>query len=347
MTKLPTPACIRCFWTADAGLAKPVPPSTVKLPNPITDTNYFSESIGKMARYPGFASPYKKDKPNVKYFVAWNDRFDPQHPQTLVTLPWQDGGSGAGYLGSNFSFTDPDGNYFDTSIFKPTGTGINEQGLAAVGVFLRYYSPDRTATFPPPVWSDTAPSAFPPDVEFRHRYFTPYIALISAEMINPSDTNITHPHLAFPVPGEMIGVSRSIQDLQLSKIISTQKMMQPQLLAQNFRNSVDIVKPHSPWSQIVGGALKPSHLTPQPAYCESPFIHVSTCHIGANQPQISFDNGLGRFKINQLTTAKTQGNGSYSNGFIPVSVKSPTQGKYDPNKEPAAYPHLLQTHMCP
>ncbi len=308
-------------WTSDAGTG-----------NPVTDTNYFTESIGTMPRYPGVASPYKKDKPNVKYYTAWNDRFDPQHPQTVVTLPVSYGGEvGGDYVGSNFSFTDPDGNYFDTSIFKPTGTGIHEQGLAAVGVFLRYYSPDKTATFPPPVWSDTAPAAFPPDVEFRHRYFTPYIALISAETINPNENIITHPHLALPVPCELFGVSRSVQDLQLSKIISTQKLIDPEWTAVNFRNALN----WTGFRNTIDGGLKPSKFSGIPAYTESPFIHTSTCHIGANQPQISFDNGLGRFKIDQLTTAKTQGNGSYSDGFIPVSVATPTQGKYDANKEPA------------
>jgi len=277
-------------------------------------TNYFDVDIGTFKRMPAYASPYQKDKPQIKYFACWNDRFDPQHPATVAKLPASP--SGVPNNGSYFTFKDPKGNYFDTSIFKPTGVGINEQGFAAYGVFLRQTHDDGTPMVKP-VWVDP----LTPDDQL---YFTPYLSLVCAEEINPTIAGWNRA-IAVPTPGEMMGVSRSIQDLQLSKIISTQKTIPAQLLTEMINMS------YSPtdFSSLVSGTKYPNNQNTSTLSC-TPFSYVSYIHIGANQPQISFDNGLGRFKITQLSTAKIQGNGSFSDSFKPVSTTPP--GFYTPNE---------------
>ena len=221
----------------------------------------------------------KADVNGHKIYSRWNDRFNPDSPLFILTLP----------PNTLFSFFDSKGRSFfsgnDGSNYIPEigGDTSNYPGIAVV-----YYKVDSV---PHPNLLDV-----------------PFIAFINKDDISPSfepgDGGVSIP---CPMKFEMYGLSSSLSDNSYAKIATAQKTTNGQEFPTPYAGENPY--PSGQWSNLPDNNLG---LVKATAFQNvQPYSYMPFCYIGADNPLIQFDATYSRFTISSLHTATRVGNGIF------------------------------------
>lgn len=182
---------------------------------------------------------------SVRVFTFWDDSFDQKNSNPRVfTLPSQ----------SEFSLVNSKGKYGDI-------TFSSDGGYAVIPVFYK---------------QDKLPDASLKDV--------PFCAFINADYITfDGRANSLKKVIPAIAQGEFVGVSPSMYDHLLSKVVSTQKV------------------------PALGTTTYPDHTEPN----TRTYSYMPYCMIGADNPTLTYDDNSSRMAFKDFHTAVRSGNGIF------------------------------------